>query len=353
MGVESRPPARRPVFRRIAAVLLLPSVGALALASASRAGAASARGRIALRGAVVASLPIVGGCTTRSNAAATIVTLRTQSVNGAVLSIAGNGAAPRGAVNLAHSTSFNVELQIASGPGAGGIWFAGYGAGHDLGSGSLSMSRNASTGTIGATLEPYGGSRLSKPVQVAVSWNCAAHSSTPPSGSTTTVAHRSQSPGATLQAMVPSSLFGCALNTARNLGGANVAFAYNATAEVDCPVDGVTGVATVIYLLYPSTSSMNAAFNHVFVGEAARPKSGLGCTRTFASDVCTYHIGNATTPAGQYVRFFYHYSSDPYALPSIAWTSNRFHVITFISGTAANSTSAVANYWVSGKPNPV
>ena len=103
---------------------------------------------------------------------------------------------------------------------------------------------------------------------------------------------------------VPSSLFGCISNPSRYLGGANVVFRYNAAAEVDCRVDGVAGVKVVIYMLCPNTNTMNAAFDKVFVGKAARPRAGLGCgTKNFVTGV-GYRVGDKKSTAGSYVRFF-------------------------------------------------
>ena len=55
---------------------------------------------------------------------------------------------------------------MASGAGAGGSWLAGYaGTGH-LGSGSLTLSPSAASGSVVATLVPYGGGTIDRPVQL-------------------------------------------------------------------------------------------------------------------------------------------------------------------------------------------
>jgi hypothetical protein len=106
-------------------------------------------------------------------------------------------------------------------------------------------------------------------------------------------------------------------------------------------------------MLYPSDKAMNAAFQHVWVKQVARPKASLGCPRhSFASAVCNYWIGNSHAAAGQFVRFLFRYSVDSYLIPSVAWTSDRDGIISYLAGTKTNDTQQVLNYWATGAPGP-
>ena len=153
---------------------------------------------------------------------------------------------------------------------------------------------------------------------------------------------------------VPSSYFGCTSNPQLDLGGASTIYRYQAIAEVDCEVEGVTGVNLAIYMLYPDDKAMATAFEHVWVDEVARPKVSLGCPqKTFATAVCNYRIGRSKSTAGQFVRFLLRSAGDPNPTPSITWTSNRYGVIAYLSGAESNDTQAVLDYWASGVPGPV
>jgi hypothetical protein len=323
--------------------------GVIALVPLRGAAAGTSYGNMSLSGAITTSESIAGGCSAHSSDVGTTVSLRTERVNGTTLAITGSAGVPAGAIDLAHTATFNVEVQIVSGTGAGGSWLAGLAGPVDVGSGTLSLSTGAVAGSVNATLAPYGGS-VDKAIQLKANWNCGG-SSLPSTGPTTPLA---ASPASTLMSRVPPSLFGCTSNPNRDLGGANVEFRYNAIAEVDCEPDGVGGVDLVVYLLYPSTKAMNAAFEQIFVEKAARPRSGLGCTtKTFLTAVCAYRVGESTTPAGSYVRFFFAFTGDPHTIPAIAWTSDRYDVIAYTAGDESNDTQDVYSYWASGKPNPV
>jgi len=163
-----------------------------------------------------------------------------------------------------------------------------------------------------------------------------------------------QSPFVVLMSHVPSSYFGCTAEPQLDLGGAGVAFGYKATAEVDCEVEGVIGVSLAIYMLYPSKSAMNAAFQHVWVSGVAKPKASAGCaSTTFVTRACNYWTGSNKTSAGEFIRFNYTQFGTPGSVPAIAWTTNRFDITTYLAGAESNDRAEVLKYWESGAPNPV
>ncbi len=215
------------------------------------------------------------------------------------------------------------------------------------------MAPSASSGSVEATLEPYGGGTIDQPIQLDASWNCAGQASPAPTASTVPLS-TGTSPAARLMSHVPSSYFGCTSNPELNLGGESIIFRYKAIAEVDCQVEGVLGVNLVIYMLYPNNKAMDAAFEHVWVDEVARPKASLGCPlKAFATTVCNYRIGNSRATAGQFMRFLLQYPADPNPTPSITWTSYRYGIIAYLAGAESNDTQAVLDYWSSGDPGPV
>jgi hypothetical protein len=313
------------------------------------ATAATSYGALSITGAVRVSYSIAGLCNYHATVL-TSVTLRTQVSNGTTLAIAGSAAPPPGPINLATTSAFNVEVQIVSGPGAGGSWLAGYAGPAHLGSGSLAMAPSASFGSVEATLEPFGGGTIDQPIQLNASWNCAGEASP----ATTVPPPTGTSPASRLMSHVPSSYFGCTSNPELDLGGESIIFRYKAIAEVDCQVDGVLGVSLVIYTLYPNNKAMDAAFEHIWVDDVARPKASLGCPlKAFATSVCYYRIGSSRTTAGQFMRFLLRYPADPNPTPSITWTSYRYGIIAYLAGADSNDTQAVLDYWTSGAPGPV
>jgi hypothetical protein len=333
---------------------VLAVLGAAVWPAANPASASAGYGTMSIAGAFQASYTIAGLCSAHASVL-TSVTLRNVADNGTTVSVAGSTVPPTGPVNLDATTIFNVEVQVAEGPGAGGSWLAGYAGGRDLGSGTLVLSPSASAGSVDATLEPYGG-LIDKPINLRTSWNCAGGAAPP---ATTTVTKSTSpkaatgNPVARLMALVPSSYFGCTSNPQLNLGGQSTVFRYKAIAEVDCQVEGVAGVNLAIYTLYPSGSAMNSAFEHVWVDQWARPKSSLGCPqKTFTTAVCYYRTGEATSAAGKFVRFMFVYPADPNPTPSITWTSDRFAVISYLAGANPDDTQQVLQYWQTGAPNP-
>lgn len=88
------------------------------------ATAATSYGTISITGAVRASYSVAGLCNYHATVL-TSVTLRTQVANGTTLAIAGSTVPPPGPINLATTSAFNVEVQIASGVGAGGAGWRG------------------------------------------------------------------------------------------------------------------------------------------------------------------------------------------------------------------------------------
>jgi hypothetical protein len=322
-----------------------------AQASAAAAGAPN-YGSITIGGAFRATYGISGSCTANADVL-TSVTLRSQAVNGTTVSIAGSVAPPSGAVNLATTLTFTVEVEVETGPGAGGMWLAGYAGGHDLGSGSINLSQSAKSGAVNATLEPYGGSGASGAIEMRASWDCAAGAPTP-APPTTASASSGGGPAAELMSHVPHSYFGCTSDPQLDLGGQSVLFSYKAIAEVDCEIDGVTGVSLVIYMLYRNDTAMDSAFTHVWVHEVARPPVSLGCPeKSFDTGACNYRIGNSHTTAGEFIRFYYSVPADPDRTPSIAWTSNRYAIISYLAGAESDDAPQVLSYWGSGAPNPV
>ncbi len=336
------------------AALVFTAVALAGVAGPAASAAAAGYGTISITGAVNASYAITGQCFAHAGVL-TSVTLHTAPVNGTVVSIAGSALPPPGPVNLATTSAFNVEVQVASGAGAGGSWLAGYAGAAHLGSGLLTLSASASSGSVVATLAPYGGGSIDRPIQLHASWNCAGGAAPVTTKPVPTKPEPTgTNPVTRLMAHVPSSYFGCTSNPRLDLGGASTIFRYRAIAEVDCQVEGVTGVNLAIYMLYPDDKVMGAAFEHVWVDEVARPRVSLGCPQTaFATAVCNYRIGRSTATAGQFVRFLLRSPGDPNPTPSITWTSNRYGVIAYLSGAESNDTRAVLDYWATGAPGPV
>ncbi|HTV10260.1 MAG TPA: hypothetical protein VME20_00225 [Acidimicrobiales bacterium] len=338
--------------RAVMAVSL--AAAASIIAPPMRAGATANYGTISITGAIRVSYTVAGLCSAHAQVL-TSVTLRTQAENATSLTIAGSSLPPPGPVDLATTTTFNVEVEILSGIGAGGSWLAGYAGGEDLGSGSLAMSPNASFGSVEAVMYPYGGGSIEKPVQLHASWDCAGEATSPTTvPRTTTSKPASGNPYTRLTSHVPSSYFGCTSDPQLSLGGESIVFRYKAIAEVDCEVDGVSGVSLAIYMLYPDDAAMNAAFTHVWVDEVARPKSSLGCPqKSFSTAVCYYRVGNSKSAAGLFMRFMFYYPADPNPTPSVTWTSDRYGIISYLAGANPDDTQQVLDYWESGAPNPV